>query len=177
MRYVYDSARTYSSSTSVSPRRAPGDKHGIIGSSDQHLHFLTRHHPCHLVIAQRSQKEYCPHCLNGNTKTTVQSLQPGGLWQYPETEASSVRAGLCGDDASPGVNVRLTPLCASLRSRWTAHVLHRSLRSWPLCLSHIRPGSKLVFFLTRRCLPKAAFAHQTHRCCVRDHAATTHAGR
>jgi len=44
-------------------------------------------------------KEYCPHCLNGGTKTNVQSNQPGGLWQYPETVASSVRAGLCGDAA------------------------------------------------------------------------------
>lgn len=52
-------------------------------------------------VASLNGKEYCPHCKNGAGVNTVREHQVGG-WPYPETPASSVRHGLCGEGSALG---------------------------------------------------------------------------
>eukprot|EP00045_Choanoeca_perplexa_P017020 m.238501 g.238501 ORF g.238501 m.238501 type:complete len:415 (-) comp17429_c0_seq19:1890-3134(-) len=44
-----------------------------------------------------SCNNYCPHCLNAGGPGWVQSQSPNGLWPAVDTEVTTVRRGLCGD--------------------------------------------------------------------------------
>jgi len=46
------------------------------------------------------ETEYCPHCLSGGGVANMQQNLVNGKWTYPETFASSVRRGMCGDSAT-----------------------------------------------------------------------------
>lgn len=52
------------------------------------------------LLAREKGWDYCPHCKNAGTPSTVKQLDPDHRWNYPETIASSVRHGLCGDAAN-----------------------------------------------------------------------------
>jgi len=47
---------------------------------------------------KNADREYCPHCYNGGGTGTVSSF--GEKWPYPETSATTVRHGICGDAAT-----------------------------------------------------------------------------
>jgi hypothetical protein len=53
------------------------------------------------LVANGKGLEYCPHCLNSGSAANVKAYDVlGGVWDrnYPETEQSLVRHGLCGDN-------------------------------------------------------------------------------
>lgn len=53
------------------------------------------------VISRENQQQWCPHCFNaGGTGNVIANTVGDGSWPYPETSASTVRAGLCGDAPS-----------------------------------------------------------------------------
>jgi len=64
--------------------------------------MLTKPRSRNWVARQSGQGEYCPHCYNGEGTGTVAKHTPGGRWTYPETTASSVRHGLCGNGSPLG---------------------------------------------------------------------------
>eukprot|EP01134_Creolimax_fragrantissima_P002165 CFRG2165T1 len=70
----------------------------VVHETDAHA-YLTNP-PSNQALARERNQEYCPHCYSAGGVGTVQALTPGGVWPYPETEASSVRHGLCGDPAN-----------------------------------------------------------------------------
>jgi hypothetical protein len=65
-------------------------------------------------LANAMALEYCPHCYNAGGLSVVQAKTPGtnGLWPNPDTLATSVRFGMCGDEAgiaNPLYNPYLPP--------------------------------------------------------------------
>jgi len=48
------------------------------------------------VISRK--QHYCPHCFNSGGTGAVAAAS-GGVWPYPETEATTTRHGICGDPA------------------------------------------------------------------------------
>eukprot|EP00121_Abeoforma_whisleri_P014834 Awhi_evm2s13679 len=52
------------------------------------------------MIARVNGQEYCPHCLSAGGPGFIQSITPGGKFNWPETQTSSVRQGLCGNPAN-----------------------------------------------------------------------------
>jgi hypothetical protein len=60
-------------------------------------------------VAHEQNKEWCPHCLNAGSAANVQAHDVNeGVWykNFPETEKTLVRHGLCGDN--PGESKYLT---------------------------------------------------------------------
>eukprot|EP00121_Abeoforma_whisleri_P005545 Awhi_evm1s5028 len=49
------------------------------------------------MVARVNGEEFCPHCLSAGGPGFIQSVTPGGKFNWPETQTSSVRQGLCGN--------------------------------------------------------------------------------
>jgi hypothetical protein len=100
-------------------------------SQAQPTHLLTHTFNVEHLQARQpphtSTTEYCPHCLSGGGVGATSAIVP--TWPYPETVATSLRHGLCGDAA--GSNQRylangevLATFVGQARNNPPTHMLH-----------------------------------------------------